>query len=67
MPIRRKGADPAPEESVLPPGQRDSTGFWYPAGYAEPRTLVRRRPRRRREEAGGPADTDPDTEEKSPS
>jgi hypothetical protein len=33
-------------ESVLPPGQRDRTGFWYPAGYADPQTLVRRRPRR---------------------
>ena len=34
------------DESVLPPGQRDRTGFWYPAGYADPGTLVRRRPRR---------------------
>lgn len=23
-------------ESVLPPGQRDSSGFWFPAGYSEP-------------------------------
>ena len=34
------------DESVLPPGQRDRTGFWYPEGYADPATLVRRRPRR---------------------
>ncbi|HET8946407.1 MAG TPA: hypothetical protein VFQ07_05450 [Candidatus Polarisedimenticolia bacterium] len=46
------------QESVLPPGQRDRTGFWYPAGYADPQTLVRRRPRR----AHG-ADTPPDTPE----
>jgi hypothetical protein len=23
-------------ESCLPPGQRDATGFWYPAGYEHP-------------------------------
>jgi hypothetical protein len=34
------------DESVLPPGQRDRSGFWYPEGYADPATLVRRRPRR---------------------
>lgn len=23
-------------ETVLPPGQRDASGFWFPAGYSEP-------------------------------
>jgi hypothetical protein len=48
------------DESVLPPGQRDRTGFWYPAGYADPGTLVRRRPRRA---AGIAAGTEPDAED----
>ena len=26
----------AGEEPVLPPGQRDSSGFWFPNGYSEP-------------------------------
>jgi hypothetical protein len=25
-----------PEESALPPGQRDTSGFWFPAGYDGP-------------------------------
>src|SRR5207245_2854129 len=25
-----------PEESALPPGQRDTSGFWFPAGYDTP-------------------------------
>jgi|KBSSwiStaDraftv2_1062776.scaffolds.fasta_scaffold997029_2 hypothetical protein len=52
--------DAKDHESVLPPGQRDRTGFWYPAGYADPQTLVRRRPRRSHS-AGHPPD--PDTPE----
>jgi len=48
-------------ESVLPPGQRDRTGFWYPAGYADPQTLVRRRPRRSHGAVLPPED--PDTPE----
>ena len=63
MPSRRKGAESAAEDSVLPPGQRDPSGFWYPAGYDEPRTLVRRRPRRPRDDE---APTDPDSDETSP-
>ncbi|HKQ98590.1 MAG TPA: hypothetical protein VJV75_12005 [Candidatus Polarisedimenticolia bacterium] len=31
---------------MLPPGQRDRSGFWMPEGYEDPRTLVRRRRRR---------------------
>ncbi|HEV8198857.1 MAG TPA: hypothetical protein VGS03_02435 [Candidatus Polarisedimenticolia bacterium] len=52
----RDGKD---QESVLPPGQRDRTGFWYPAGYADPQTLVRRRPRRSHG-TGTPPDTPED-------
>ncbi|HYV19506.1 MAG TPA: hypothetical protein VFC25_10825 [Verrucomicrobiae bacterium] len=48
------------QETVLPPGQRDRTGFWYPAGYADPQTLVRRRPRRSHSADPVP---DPDTPE----
>jgi hypothetical protein len=39
-------ASPELDESVLPPGQRDRSGFWMPAGYDDPTTLVRRRRRR---------------------
>jgi len=39
-------ASPVPDESVLPPGQRDRSGFWMPSGYEDPTTLVRRRRRR---------------------
>jgi hypothetical protein len=42
------------EDSVLPPGQRDETGFWYPTGYSDPRTLVRPRRRRRKNDTEGP-------------
>jgi len=38
--------DPENEDTVLPPGQRDTSGFWYPEGYSDPKTLVRRRSRR---------------------
>lgn len=43
------------EESVLPPGKRDDSGFWYPSGYSDPSTLVRPRRRRRKIE---PPDAD---------
>ena len=46
MSARVKEELPEPDESVLPPGQRDRTGFWMPTGYEDPRTLVRRRRRR---------------------
>ena len=26
-------------ETSLPPGQRDASGFWYPAGYSDPLSL----------------------------
>jgi hypothetical protein len=51
----RDAKDGKDVESVLPPGQRDRTGFWYPAGYSDPQTLVRRRPRRSHG-VGAPAD-----------
>jgi hypothetical protein len=50
--VRSKNAQPAPEETVLPPGQRDRTGFWVPSGYDDPRTLVNRRVRRTRRGTG---------------
>ena len=53
VPVRSKNAQPAPEETVLPPGQRDRTGFWVPSGYDDPRTLVNRRVRRTRLGSGG--------------
>ena len=43
---RLKESSPETDESVLPPGQRDRSGFWMPVGYEDPRTLVRRRRRR---------------------
>jgi hypothetical protein len=46
MAARAHEKDAKDQESVLPPGQRDRSGFWYPAGYADPQTLVRRRLRR---------------------
>jgi hypothetical protein len=51
MAPRAHEKDAKDQESVLPPGQRDRSGFWYPAGYADPHTLVRRRSRR----GNGPA------------
>jgi hypothetical protein len=54
MPTRVQGKDGKDQESVLPPGQRDRSGFWYPAGYEDPQTLVRRRPRRADRNAGLP-------------
>ncbi|HZN02663.1 MAG TPA: hypothetical protein VFD06_03645 [Candidatus Polarisedimenticolia bacterium] len=52
MATRTQEKDGRDQESVLPPGQRDRTGFWYPAGYEDPATMVRRRPRRHAEIAG---------------
>ena len=46
MAVRAQEKERKEPESVLPPGQRDRTGFWYPAGYEDPATMVRRRPRR---------------------
>jgi hypothetical protein len=33
------GADPEDSGSVLPPGKRDASGFWYPARCATPKEL----------------------------
>jgi len=43
VPVRTKSPEPVAEGSVLPPGQRDRSGFWFPLGYEDPRTMVRRR------------------------
>jgi hypothetical protein len=40
--VRGKGGEQG-DESVLPPGQRDRTGFWLPQGHENPSSLVRRR------------------------
>ena len=40
--VRGKGGDQS-DESVLPPGQRDRSGFWLPQGHENPGSLVRRR------------------------
>ena len=58
MAVRTQDKDAKEPESVLPPGQRDRTGFWYPAGYEDPATLVRRRPRRAGITAGPDAPED---------
>lgn len=44
--VDQHDADPEFEDTVLPPGQRDPSGFWYPMGYRDPKSLVRRRGRR---------------------
>ena len=44
--VRGKNGDQG-DESVLPPGQRDRTGFWLPQGHENPSSLVRRRRARR--------------------
>jgi hypothetical protein len=55
---RTKDRDRSDDESVLPPGQRDPSGFWFPAAYADPSTMARRRRR-----LGTPAENDePDRE-----
>jgi len=33
------GSDPENDGSVLPPGKRDASGFWYPARCASPKEL----------------------------
>lgn len=33
------GRDPEDSGSVLPPGKRDASGFWYPARCSTPREL----------------------------
>lgn len=53
MSARSKDRERSDDESVLPPGQRDRSGFWFPVGYSDPRTLARRRGRR-----GAPAEDD---------
>ena len=42
VPVRNKSAEPVAEESVLPPGKRDRSGFWFPLGYDDPQMLIRR-------------------------
>ncbi len=61
MSVPTKSTEAGVEESVLPPGQRDDTGFWYPAGYSEPRMLVRPRRRRLKNGAANARKTTPDT------
>ena len=46
MPSDLKILEPEDDDSVLPPGRRDTSGFWYPLHCDDPRTLVRRRTRR---------------------
>ena len=48
--VPTKSTESGVEESVLPPGQRDDSGFWYPSGYNDPSMLVRPRRRRRNPE-----------------
>lgn len=46
MSFREKLVEPGHELTVLPPGQRDTSGFWFPHGYSDPRLLIRRRGKR---------------------
>jgi hypothetical protein len=48
--VPTKSTEAVVEDSVLPPGQRDRSGFWYPAGYSDPRKLVRPRRRHHKDE-----------------
>lgn len=50
--VRGKGGEQG-DESVLPPGQRDRTGFWLPQGHENPTSLVRRRRASRAGDARG--------------
>src|SRR5947209_7616244 len=61
LPCGSSGTD----ESTLPPGQRDSSGFWFPAGYSGPAEIFtplqrelqenqRRIQRHRMRSGGGP-------------
>jgi hypothetical protein len=47
--VRLRIVAPDEEDTILPPGQRDLSGFWYPIGYSDPKSLVRRRMRRHSE------------------
>ncbi len=55
--VPTKSTESGVEESVLPAGQRDDSGFWYPSGYSDPSTLVR--PRRRRKTESAEAENKP--------
>jgi len=46
--VPTKSSKTGVEDSILPPGQRDDSGFWYPSGYSDAGTLVRPRQRRRK-------------------
>ena len=46
MSFREKLVEPGHGPTLLPPGQRDTSGFWFPSGYTEPRSLIRRRGKR---------------------
>jgi hypothetical protein len=59
--VPTKSTEANVEETVLPPGQRDGSGFWSPAGYSDPKTLVRTRRRRLKNEAADAEKTTPDT------
>ncbi len=63
MSVPTKSTEAGVEESVLPSGQRDGSGFWYPAAYSDPRTLVRSRRRRLKNKAADAEKTTPDTSE----
>ena len=41
---RARGID-TEDVATLPPGQRDASGFWFPAGYADPMELFTPRQR----------------------
>jgi len=45
VPLHLKIVEPEDPDSVLPPGRRDRSGFWYPLGCTDLRTLVKRRAR----------------------
>ena len=46
MSFREKLVEPGHGPTILPPGQRDTSGFWFPNGYRDPRSLIRRRGKR---------------------
>lgn len=48
MSIRGKKDLAGEEETLLPPGKRDLTGFWFPLDCGDPSSLVSRRARRLR-------------------
>ena len=59
MAARTKDRERSDDESVLPPGQRDRSGFWFPAGYTDPSSLARRRSRRGTSAEDDEPDRDP--------